>query len=121
MLSLKSAAFVACVASANAFGLAPLQLKAPLAAATSSRHAAATASRGLVGLEMGNRNRTRMVSTPKWKRLAEKKGARMEAAKHLNPEAFAAYMSMQGTARKMADEEYKHGPEAVARRKSEKK
>ena len=115
---LRSAVFVACVAAASAFGLAPQALRAPLAAAT--RQTCPTSKPSLLGLQM-NRNRTRLISTPKWRRIAEKKAARLEAAKHLSPEEFAAYMAKQGFARKKADLDYKTGPEAVARRKSEKK
>ena len=159
-----------------------------------------------MGISMqGNPNRTKLVSTPKWRSKAQRKAAKMEAAKHLrflllmlmteiyrsvpkntrsakglsnstqlehkpkymknviatatsvtvhihcrildilfhvdrdlvvlfsrmltvlfilpffSPQEFASYMGKQGFARKMAENAYKTGPEAVARRKSEKK
>jgi hypothetical protein len=37
----------------------------------------------IMGLTMGNPNRTRLISIPKWRNKANKKGAMMEAAKHL--------------------------------------
>jgi hypothetical protein len=39
----------------------------------------------------------------------------------VSPEEFAAYLGLQGAARKIAEQKYKCGPEAVARRKSEAK
>ena len=38
-----------------------------------------------------------------------------------SPEEFAAYLGLQGAARKIAQQKYKCGPEAVARRKAEAK
>ena len=37
----------------------------------------------ILGLTMGNPNRTKLISTPKWRNKANRTGAKMEAAKHL--------------------------------------
>mmetsp|Transcript_48356 Transcript_48356/g.77916 ORF Transcript_48356/g.77916 Transcript_48356/m.77916 type:complete len:103 (-) Transcript_48356:260-568(-) len=100
-MMLRIMALIACVASAAAF--APALRSLPQIAPGRSASSA-------MGLQMnGNPNRTKLVSTPKWRRIAGKKAAKQEAGKHLLAEDFATYMAKQGFARKAAEELYKHG------------